>query len=578
MRRLAAGLLALALLAPNAAPGQDRSAPEPPGGGGAKPLVTAERQMVVAAHPLAVEAGLATLRAGGSAVDAAIATQMVLTLVEPQSSGIGGGAFLVHYDADTGLLSAYDGRETAPQAATPDLFLDAEGRPMDFAAAMVGGRAVGVPGLLRMLERAHRDHGRLPWELLFRPAIALAERGFPVSPRLAKLIAGDRYLRTYPEAAAYFFTSDGAPLPAGFLRDNPALADTLRRVATRGADAFYEGEIARDIVAAVTGAAGNPGRMALADLAAYRPVIRPPVCGPYRGWRICGMPPPSSGPLALLQILGLLERFDLAALAPWSAPAAHLFLEAGRLAFADRNAFVADPDFVEVPVAALLDARYLAGRSALIDPARSMGRAAPGEPLRRAGFAAPAEPERPPSTSHLSIADAAGNIVSMTSSIENAFGSRLMVRGFLLNNQLTDFAFAPEADGRPVANRVAPGKRPRSAMAPLIAFAPDGRPALAIGSPGGSNIIAYVAKALVGIIDWGEDVRTAVAAPNLANRNGPSELEEGTAAAALAPALEALGHAVRLRPLTSGLHAIAIGPSGLAGAADPRREGVALGD
>ncbi len=581
-RRIRGGIAALAglaLLAALPAAAQERPEPEPPGGGGAKAAVVAERQMVVAAHPRAAEAGLAMLRAGGSAVDAAIAAQMVLTLVEPQSSGIGGGAFMIRHDAATGRLVAYDGRETAPAAARPDLFLDDAGTPMAFFDAVVGGRSVGVPGLLRMLELAHRDAGRLPWATLFEPAIRLAERGFPVSPRLAALIAGDPYLRRHPETARYFHTPDGAPLPVGFVRDNPALADTLRRIASGGADAFYTGEIARDIVAAVRSAPGNPGLLSPADLAGYAAKRREPVCGGYRGWRLCGPPPPSSGPLAVLQILGVLERFDLAAEAPWTLRAAHLFAEAGRLAFADRAAFVADPDFVDVPAAALLDPAYLARRSQRINPARSMGKAEPGRPLaRRTWRATPEDSDRPPSTSHLVVVDAAGDVVAMTSSIENAFGSRLMVRGFLLNNQLTDFAFRPEADGVAVANRVEPGKRPRSAMAPMIGFGPDGRPALAVGSPGGSRIIPYVAKVLVAVIDWGLDVQAAVALPNIANRNGPTDLEAGTAAAALAPGLEALGHRVTLRSMTSGLHAIRILPGRLVGGADPRREGVAVGD
>ena len=568
----------LLLQAPAAA--QERPAPEPATARAAeKAAVAAERHMVVAAHPLASDAGREIVRAGGSAVDAAIAVQMVLTLVEPQSSGIGGGAFLTHYDAKTGEIAAYDGRETAPAAATEDLFLRPDGKPMPFADAAVGGRSVGVPGVLRMLETAHRAHGRLPWERLFASAIRLSEQGFPVSPRLASSIAQDKYLRTYPAAAAYFHTPQGAPLPVGFVRTNAQLADTLRRIATVTTEIFYRGEIAHDIVAAVTGVADNPGRLSPDDLARYEAKRRDPVCGGYRGWRLCGPPPPSSGPLTVLQILALLERFDLDALEPRSLAATHLFAEAGRLAFADRNAYLADPDFVAVPVAGLLDPAYLAQRSGLIDPDRTMSKASAGEPLRRrAALPALGTPERPPSTSHISIVDDAGDIVCMTTSIETGFGSRLMVRGFLLNNQLTDFAFSPAEQGTPIANRVQPGKRPLSSMAPMIAFAPNGKPALVLGSPGGTHIIPYVAQTALNVITWNMDAQEAVSAPHIANRNGATELEEGTGITALEPGLRALGHEVRLRAMTSGLHAIQITPAGLIGGADPRREGTALGD
>ncbi|MFQ5774046.1 MAG: gamma-glutamyltransferase [Kiloniellaceae bacterium] len=551
----------------------------PVGGGervGAQaPPVRAERQMVAAANPLAAETGLRLLRAGGSALDAAIATQMVLNLVEPQSSGIGGGGFLLHFDAATGEVAAYDGRETAPAEATPDLFLKPDGEPMAFWDAVVGGRSVGVPGLLRMLELAHRAHGRLPWARLFEPAIELAEAGFPVSPRLHALIAADKHLKAFPATAAYFHDAAGDPPAVGSRLKNPAFAATLRRIAREGADAFYTGPIAAEIVAAVRGAARNPGKMSLADLAGYRAKRRAPVCAPYRSSRVCGMPPPTSGGVAVLQILGILARFDLAALAPNSLEAVHLIAEASRLAFADRNRFLGDPDFVDVPLARLLDPDYLRRRAGLISPTASLGTAAPGLPAQNGAM--PAQPD-PPSTTHLVVVDARGNAVSLTASIESAFGSRLTAAGFLLNNELTDFSFRPVVEGRAVANRVEPGKRPRSSMAPSLVLDRQGRLVMAVGSPGGSRIIGYVVKALVASLDWGLDMQAAIGLPNAVNRNGATELEAGTALAALKARLEALGHEVRVRALTSGLHGIAVSAGGLVGGADPRREGVVRGD
>ncbi len=535
----------------------------------------APRQMVAAANPLAVEAGMAMLRQDGSATDAAIATALVLGLVEPQSSGIGGGAFLLHYSAASREVAAYDGRESAPAGADEALFLTADSEPLPFWEAVVGGRSVGTPGLLRMLELAHQAHGRLPWAELFEPAIRLAEEGFAVSPRLHQLIAGDRYLKRYPETAAYFHDPAGNPLPVGHLLKNPAYAATLRAVAAGGADAFYRGAIAVDIATRVRGVAHNPGRLSYSDLATYEARRRAPLCLPYRQWIVCGMPPPTSGGVAVLQILKLLERFDLAAQAPLSPEAIHLVAEAGRLAFADRNRFLADSDFVAVPLDALLDPAYLAGRSMLIDPAASLGEASPGLPGQQA--AAPAQLD-PPSTSHLSVVDAEGNAVSMTASIESAFGARVMARGFLLNNELTDFSFRPQVDGQPVANRVEPGKRPRSSMSPTLVLDRRGRFVMAIGSPGGSRIIGYTAKAIIAALDWNLTMQEAVALPNFVNRNGATDLEAGTAAEAAKAALEALGHEVNVRDLTSGLHGIRLTPAGLQGGADPRREGVVLGE
>lgn len=519
--------------------------------------------MVVAAHPLASEAGRAVLARGGAAIDAAIAVQAVLSLVEPQSSGIGGGAFLLHWDAERRAVAAWDGRETAPAAATPDRFLKPDGTPLPFMDAVVGGQSVGVPGVLRMLEAAHAEHGRLPWAGLFSAAIALAEEGFPVSPRLHAAIAAAVHLDSY------FLTPEGAPLPVGHRLRNPALAKVLRAVAEDGADALHRGPLAEAIVSTVR------GDMTLADLADYRPVRRAPVCAPYRIWTVCGMGPPSSGGIAVAQMLGMLVRFDLAALPPDAPRVAHLLAEAGRLAFADRDAYVADADFGDVPVAGLLDAGYLAARSLHIDPARAAPDALPGQPAGAVRVAEGAAWERP-STTQVSIIDPWGNAVSMTSSIESAFGSRLMVNGFLLNNQLTDFSFTPEVDGRPVANRVEPGKRPRSSMSPTLVFGPEGRLAVVAGSPGGARIIGYVARALVGVLDHGLDPQAAVSLPHAVNRDQPQTEVETPA---LAKALEGYGHTVRVTDMTSGLNLILAGPDGrLTGGTDPRREGAVLGE
>lgn len=566
----------------NSAGAQMRPEPEAASEVAERQAVGSKRYMIAASHPFAAEAGLEILRRGGSAVDAAIAAQMVLTLVEPQSSGVGGGGFLVHYDAASGELQAYDGRETAPAAATPDMFLNAEGEPLPFYEAVVGGLSVGVPGLVPMLELAHRQHGKLAWKELFARAIRLAEEGFPVSPRLHTLIAEDKYLKRHPRTAAYFHLADGSPLPVGHQLRNPELAASLRLIAEKGSAGILGGDLASAIVDAVRGFEENPGRLAMEDLASYRAIARESVCKTYRHFEVCGMPPPSSGPLAVLQTLGMLERFDLAALGPWSVDSAHLFAEASRLAFADRNAYVADPAFVEVPVSGMLDQRYLLERSQLIRMDAALGEAEAGTPaIRKTELAPPGDGMvRPPSTMHLSVVDEAGNVVSLTSSVENAFGSRIMVGGFILNNQLTDFSFRPEVDGRPVANRVEPGKRPRSSMAPMIVLDMEGEPVLAIGSPGGSRIIGYVAKSLLGVIDWNLDVQQAISLPNITNRNGTTDLEADTMAASLKEPLERLGHEVKLVPMTSGLHGIQILPEGggLLGGADPRREGIVLGD
>ena len=536
-------------------------------------------QMAVTAHPLASQAAFAMLQRGGSAVDAAIAAQMVLTLVEPQSSGIGGGAFLLHYRAEGSLMQAFDGRETAPKAAGPDLFLKADGSRMKWTDARQGGRSVGVPGTVRMLALAHGQHGRLPWADLFQPAIKLSADGFPVPERMHAAIARVKDWSLLPDAAAYFLDGDGEPWPAGHLLRNPALAETFRALAA-DPDALNTGPIAGRIVAAVRGYEANPGLLTAADLAANQPKVREAVCGPYLAYRVCGMPPPSSGGPTVLMILGFAERLKLHEHDPASPAWAHLFAEASRVAFADRNQYMADPDFVPQPTAGLIDAAYLDQRVRLIDPAAALGKVEPGQPPEKQGSLLSPHPgvnER--GTSHLSIVDAAGNVVSMTTTIESALGSRLLVGGFLLNNELTDFSFLPAKDGAPVANRVESGKRPRSSMAPVIVFDAAGELVLAAGSPGGSRIIGYTAGAVIRVLGHGQTPQQAVEARHVINRNGSStEIEEGAGAESLAAALEALGHKVKVRGLTSGLHLIKITPEGLLAGVDPRREGQAIGE
>jgi gamma-glutamyltranspeptidase/glutathione hydrolase len=562
--------------------------PEAASGLSVKPGWATSRFAVAAANPLATDAGYQVLRAGGSAIDAAIAVQMVLGLVEPQSSGIGGGAFLLHYDGRT--VEAYDGRETAPMAADERLFLGADGQPLPFYQAVVGGRSVGVPGTVRMLELAHREHGRLPWAALFQPAIRLAEEGFAVSPRLHALVQADAHLQKDPVARAYFFGPDGAPLAVGTRLRNPEYAAVLRRIAREGPDALYRGAIAQAIVAKVQGHAGNPGRMTLADLAAYQPRKRAPICHAHRArghdWRICGFPPPSSGAIAVGQILGILEHTDAASLPladglP-SPDWLHFYTEAARLAFADRGLYLGDPDFVQPPAGSwmsLLAPAYLAARARLIGP-HSMKAAQPGTPGRSTSRYAPSPAQVEHGTSHISIVDPYGNALAMTTTIEDQFGARQMVRGFMLNNELTDFSFAPaDAQGRPVANRVQPGKRPRSSMAPTLVFdQASGQLAMSAGSPGGALIIHYTAKTLYGVLDWGLDAQQAIALPNFGSTNGPTLLEKGRFPAATVQALQARGHEVRELEMTSGLQAIQRTPTGWFGGADPRREGVVMGD
>ena len=569
--------------------------PETASGLSAKPGWSFERAAVAAANPLAAEAGAQILRAGGSAVDAAIAVQMVLTLVEPQSSGIGGGAFLLHWDGRR--VQALDGRETAPAAVNERLFLDASGQPLPFPTAVASGLSVGVPGAVAMLALAHRQHGRLPWARLFDPAIQLAEQGFQISPRLHSQLAGEQALPADPVARAYFYRADGTPHPAGHRLRNPELAAVLRAIAQQGPKALSEGPIARAIVETVRSHPSRPGSLSEEDLKRYQPREREALCAPLRSaqrWvELCGFPPPSSGGIAVAQILGLLSRTPQALAGLREAlPGAdwlHAYTEASRLAFADRAQYLADPDFVPAPGgdwASLLDPAYLNTRAALIGPQR-MPQVQPGRPAATALAFAPMPPQPEAGTSHISIVDSRGQALAMTTTIESGFGSRRMVStdrsrpgGFLLNNQLTDFSFAPaDAQGRPVANRVQPGKRPRSSMAPTLVFdGQSGELLMSTGSPGGALIIHYTAKALQGTLHWGLHPQAALDLPNFGTLGGPLLLEQGRFPAATVQALKGLGHEVQEVDMTSGAQALVRRDGRWLGGADPRREGIVAGD
>lgn len=538
--------------------------------------VTSTTAMVSAANPKAVKAGVEVLQAGGTAADAAVAVQTMLNLVEPQSSGIGGGAFMLYWDAKNNKLLTYDGREKAPASATPEYFYDSEGKPVKWWDAVVGGRSVGVPGTLKLLEHVHTQHGRQPWRDLLLPAIVNAEVGFQISPRLSASIEGaqKRKLDLFDSTREYFFNEDGTAKAAGTYLKNPAFASALREIADNGSAPFYEGRIAEDIVAAVKTEI-NAGELTLDDLKNYSVIEREPVCVPYRAYSVCGMGPPTSGGLTMGQILTMLEPHDLPSMGP-SVGSWHLYIEAAKLAYADRGLYMADSDFVDMPEG-LLDRDYLAERSKLIDPQSAMKKAEAGVPPQESAmrFAPDTQLERA-GTSHFSIVDKYGNIVSMTTTIETGFGSRVMTNGFLLNNELTDFSRSAEKDGLPIANRVEAGKRPRSSMSPTIVLKDD-KPVLAIGSPGGSRIINYVTKAVIAILDWDMDPQAAVDMPHVVNRNGATDLEENTTATDYTQALEKLGHEIKVRGLTSGLHAIKIEDGVLTGGADSRREGIAAG-
>ncbi len=565
------------------------TAPVPEGASGysEKSGWMAKKFMVATAHPLATDAGYQILKAGGSAVDASVAVQMVLGLVEPQSSGIGGGAFLLHFDGRN--VKSFDGRETAPASVNENLFRHPDGKAMEFMERVVGGRSVGTPGVLRMLEMAHKRYGKLPWAELFVPAIRLAEDGFSVTPRLHALLKNEVFLRKDPASAAYFYDQHGKPWPVGHLLKNPDLAKTLREIAMGGADTFYSGRIATDIAEKVKSHPVNPGGLTVADIGSYQAKLREPICFDYKIWSVCGVPPPSSGGIAIAQMMGILEAKGIGSVissnGELDAQAVHLFSEAGRLAFADRDRYVADTDFVPLPgnsVQPLLDKNYLAIRASLITE-KSMNKALPGNlPTMKAMWGTDTSPELP-STSHFSIVDADGHAVAMTTSIESAFGARQMVDGFLLNNQLTDFSFdAFDAIG-PIANRVQPGKRPRSAMSPTFVFEKaSNKLVLVIGSPGGSAIINYVGKVLIGMMNAGLNVQEAISLPNFGSRNGPTELEQGRVSSIFVQALRDRGHDVRLMEQTSGLQGImrmnVHGEQVWFGGADPRREGSAKGD
>jgi gamma-glutamyltranspeptidase/glutathione hydrolase len=547
-----------------------------------------QRFAVATAHPLASKAGLEILQAGGSAVDAAIAAQMVLTLVEPQSSGIGGGAFLLHYDGRE--VVAFDGRETAPASVSETLFMKADGTPMAFREAVVGGRAVGVPGTVRMLEMAHADYGRLPWARLFAPAIALAEEGFPLGLRLYTLLKTERDLRKDPKAGPYFYERDGEPHAVGTILRNTELAAVLRRIASEGSQAFYEGEVAQAVVTRVRDHPDNPGQLSMADMAGYQAKRRAPLCATYepraalppRRYRICGFPPPSSGEITIAQILGILNRTRAPFLRFEDPLWMHYYTEASRLAFADRARYIADPDFVAAPAGSwdsLIRPDYLAARARLIG-AQSMKVATAGSPTPLRASFAPMPEQVEYGTSHISVVDADGKAVAMTSSIEDAFGARQMVRGFLLNNQLTDFSFLPtDSNGTPIANRVEPGKRPRSSMSPTLVFDNDsGELLMSGGSPGGAMIIHYTAKLLYGTLNWGLTPQEAINLPNFGSLNGPTLLEEQRFSPDYVGALQARGHTVKEIGLSSGVQAIQKRQGAYIGGADPRREGRVMGE
>ncbi|MGY5450276.1 gamma-glutamyltransferase [Agarivorans sp. MS3-6] len=555
----------------------DSFAPEAASGLQKKPSVIAHKFMVSAANPLAVEAGYEVLKAGGSAVDSMIAVQTVLGLVEPQSSGIGGGAFVVYYDATKKELTSFDARETAPANTNGTLFLDDNGHPLKFYDAVVSGSSVGTPGVVALFEKLHMAYGKTQWERLFQPAISLAKEGFRVSPRLALLVAGDEQrLKRFNSTRDYFLKGGSQPIKEGDLLKNTDYATTLSLIASQGAKGFYQGDTAKAIVSAVQQASDKSGLLSEEDLANYHVIERPPICVSYHQYSICGIGPPSSGASTLGQIMGISSYFPLKQWGPNNTQSWRILGDASRLAFADRAKYLADSDFVDVPTTALLDKQYLTLRAKLLEQDKALEHALAGDLLSLSAQALDQSIELP-STSHISIVDQDGNVLSMTSSIENAFGSRVLVKGFLLNNQLTDFSFVAEKNGQLVANRVEPKKRPRSSMAPTIVFEND-LPIIAIGSPGGSSIIGYVAQTLVGHLSWGMSLQQAIEQPHLNNRFGTYELEANTSAVLQQNALEAIGYKTQIKDMTSGLQGIRIYPDKLVGTSDPRREGIAKGD
>ncbi|MBA2587132.1 MAG: gamma-glutamyltransferase [Alphaproteobacteria bacterium] len=539
----------------------------------------AKRHMIAAANPHAAEAGLAMMRAGGSAVDAAIASQMVLGMVEPESSGIGGGAFMLVYDPKTKRTTSFDGREMAPASATPAMFLDATGAPRTKPEAIPGGLSVGIPGVVKMLALAHKKYGKLDWAKLFEPAISLADNGFPVGPKLARTIKSFTRGANMPDIKAHFYHPDGTPLSEGEIYKNAEYAATLRKIAKEGPDGFYKGEIAQAIVDKVQHAPRQTGGMTLADLENYQAKERAPVCGNYREYRVCSMGPPSSGGIAVLQILGMLQRFTPGQLTPGTVSGAHLFAQASRLAYADRAMYLGDPAFVDVPIRGLIDKSYVSERAGLIDQARDMGTATAGNPPQKHAALSPQVSPVLHGTSHMTIVDDSGEVIAMTTSVESVFGAEIMTRGFMLNNTLTDFSFQPVRDGKPVANAPAPGKLPLSAMSPTIVFDKQGNFLVSVGSPGGPAIIDYVAQILIGILDAKMSPKDAISMPHEINMNGNTLLEKSPTSDQLAAQLTAMGHTVQIPQVEgSGLHGIQKVKDGYIGAADPRRDGIALGD
>ena len=569
-------LVSASLIAPASFATQttDNIAPEAATGLTKQNLVEGKDWMIASANPYASEAGAEMLRKGGNAIDAMVATQLVLGLVEPQSSGIGGGAFLVYWDAKKNALTTFDGRETAPLEVTPQLFQDKNGEPLKFYDAVVGGRSVGTPGTVKLMWDTHQKLGKLDWKTLLEPAIKLAKNGFTVSPRLATLVDNDQeFLQRSPAAKAYFFNKNGSPIKAGQQLKNPDYAKTLQAISEQGAKAFYQGKIAQDIVNTVRNETSNPGVLNLIDFTAYQVKEREPVCAPYRQYAICGMGPPSSGALALGQIMGVLSHYPISEMGKDNVQSWRLLGDASRLAFADRGKYMADSDYVPMPTQGLLDKEYLEKRAELLKGKTALTKISAGSPpWSHANNYALDEAIELPSTSHFSIVDKDRNVVSITTTIENGFGSRLMVGGFLLNNELTDFSFRSHVDGVPIANRIEPGKRPRSSMAPTIVME-DNKPYMAIGSPGGSQIIGYVAKTLVAHLDWGLNLQQAIDLPNMNNRFGAFEIEKDTTAEAWVPKLEKLGFKAQVKELNSGVQAIKLQGDSLVGAADPRREG-----
>ncbi len=542
-----------------------------------KQAVIAKKFMVSAANPYATQAGVNVLKNGGSAIDAAVAIQAMLSLVEPQSSGLGGGSFMLYWDNENKQLHTFDGRETAPKNVNAYLFMQ-DDKPMKWRDAVVGGRSVGVPGVLKSLEMAHQEFGSLKWSTLFEDAAKVAEEGFVVSARLERLVGLKFHpgLETMSPAKDYFYPN-GEALKQGTLKTNQPLANVFRDIASTGTDVFYKGSLAEKIANSAQSSAINPGLITAKDMADYKAVKRPPVCGKYRKFKVCGMAPPSSGGVNVLQILKTLEKFELHKSTPASVSLMHLYTQSTRLAYADRSVYIADSDFYQLPFSALVNPKYLAQRANLIETTRDLGKADPGNPFDVSSLAVDTSFELP-NTSHFSIVDAKGNAVSMTSSIEFAFGSGLMVEGFLLNNQLTDFSLSPSANGKLVLNRVEPNKRPRSAMSPTMVFDENDQLILVIGSPGGSRIISYVAQTLIGVLDWQMNIQEAINLPKVTNRNDYTALEKGTDAETFKAQFEAWGHNVKVIDLNSGLHGIQIKNKTLIGGADPRREGVAMGE